>query len=143
MKEPRVDPVDPEDESRRLARLLGTLLKLDHRSVRSVEQELGLGSSALGKVLNGYIRLQASHIFMILNVLEMSPAQFFHAAYPRRPGAHRLLEELRETQGLRPALDEAENPELEEKIKRVLLRLLGGILRAEGIAPEPPAEPGG
>ena len=78
-------PIDPDEESRRLARLLGQLLKLDHRSVRSVEQDLGLGSSALGKVLNGNIRLQASHIFMVLNVLEMTPAQFFHMVYPRKP----------------------------------------------------------
>jgi len=38
------EPVDPEQEYLRLARLLGTLLKLDGRSVRSVEQLLGLGS---------------------------------------------------------------------------------------------------
>ena len=93
-------PIDPDEESRRLARLLGSLLKLDHRSVRSVEQDLGLGSSALGKVLNGNIRLQVSHIFMVLNVLEMTPAQFFHMVYPRKPSMHRLTQELREAQGL-------------------------------------------
>src|SRR5439155_8671852 len=114
--------------------------KLDHRSVRSVEQDLGLGSSALGKVLNGTIRLQVSHIFMVLNVLEMTPAQFFHSVYPRKPPMHRLTRDLREAQGL-PAVDEEQDdPELEEKVKRVLLRILGGLLRAEGFVPEPPAE---
>ena len=129
-------PVDPDEESRRLARLLGSLLKLDHRSVRSVEQELGLGSSALGKVLNGTIRLQASHIFMVLNVLEMTPAQFFHTVYPQKPSVHRLAQELRTAQGL-PSAAEPEDPELEEKVKRILLRLLGGLLRGEGAGPEP------
>jgi len=132
-------PVNPDEESRRLARLLGGLLKLDHRSVRSVEQDLGLGSSALGKVLNGNIRLQVSHIFMVLNVLEMTPAQFFHTVYPRKPALHRLTQELREAQGL-PAVDEPNDPELEAKIKRILLRILSGLLRAEGFALEPPAE---
>jgi len=133
-------PIDPDEESRRLARLLGSLLKLDHRSVRSVEQDLGLGSSALGKVLNGNIRLQASHIFMVLNVLEMTPAQFFHMVYPRKPRMHRLTQELREAQGLPAADEEPNDPELEAKVKRILLRILGSLLRAEGFFPEEPAE---
>jgi transcriptional regulator with XRE-family HTH domain len=137
--------LDPDEESRRLARLLRQLLKLDHRSVRSVEQNLGLGSSALGKVLNGNIRLQVSHVFMILNVLEMTPAQFFYTAYPQKPPMHRLTEELRGAHGMGAAVeDEPNDPALEAKVKRILLQLLGGLLSAEGGAEpvagsEPPA----
>jgi len=130
--------LDPDEESRRLARILGQLLKLDHRSVRSVEQDLGLGSSALGKVLNGNIRLQVSHVFMVLNVLEMTPAQFFYTVYPKRPPIHRLTKELRETQGLPAVEEEPNDPELEAKVKRVLLQILSGFLHAEGFPP--PAE---
>ncbi len=127
------EPIDPEQESLRLARLLGTLLKLDGRSVRSVEQLLGLGSSGLGKVLNGNIRLQVGHILMVANVLKMSPAQFFHMAYPKKPVPHRLTKELRRAQGL-PEADEGEleTPEFEERVKRVVLQIFGKILRAEG-----------
>jgi transcriptional regulator with XRE-family HTH domain len=127
------EPVDPEQESLRLARLLGTLLKLDGRSVRSVEQLLGLGSSGLGKVLNGNIRLQVGHILMVTNVLGMSPAQFFHMAYPKKPAPHRMTKELRRAQGLQEADEgEPETPEFEERVKRVVLQIFGKILRDEG-----------
>ncbi|HEX3531829.1 MAG TPA: hypothetical protein VH988_32625 [Thermoanaerobaculia bacterium] len=126
------EPVDPEQESLRLARLLGTLLKLDGRSVRSVEQLLGLGSSGLGKVLNGNIRLQVGHILMVANVLGMSPAQFFHMAYPKKPAPHRLMKELRRTQGLQEVDESEETPEFEERVKRVVLQIFGKILRDEG-----------
>jgi hypothetical protein len=134
MSEP--ESVDPERESARLARLLGQLLKLDGRSVRSVEQLLGLGSSGLGKVLNGNIRLQVSHVLMVTNVLEMTPAQFFHMAYPTKPRPHRLMSELRRTQGL-PIEDEneTESPEFEARVRRVFVRIFSKILHDEGFDP--------
>jgi len=115
-----------------MASLLGILLKLDHRSIRSVEQQLGFGTSALGKVLNGNIRLQMSHVIMILGVLEMTPAEFFDLAYQQKPKSpHRLVQELRKTQG-DVEEDQSETPAFEAKVRRTLLKLLWELLRREG-----------
>jgi transcriptional regulator with XRE-family HTH domain len=125
-------PLDPDEESRRLARLLAYLLKLDDRSIRSVEQELGLGSSALGKVLNGTIRLQMSHVLMILGVLDMPPGEFFSLAYPQKSLApHRLVKEMARLQGP----EGEESPQFEARVRRTLLRLLWELLRHENFNP--------
>ncbi|HET9226721.1 MAG TPA: hypothetical protein VFR31_08640, partial [Thermoanaerobaculia bacterium] len=73
-----------ESDVRRLAELLEQVVRLSKRSRRSLESELGLGSSGLSKVLRGTVRLQISHVLSILEVLEVDPYDFFRAAYSRR-----------------------------------------------------------
>lgn len=135
-----------EEESRRLANLLAQLVRLSRRSVRSIEQEHGVGSSGLGKVLNGTVRLQTGHIFMILETLGMTPGQFFQLAYPRREKLHPLVEEMRKTQGLRDA-EEPVAADFEAQVRNVFLRMLAEILRQQDPgslesrpAPEPASE---
>jgi hypothetical protein len=121
-----------EEESHRLAKLLADLIVLSRRSVRSIEQQYGVGSSGLGKVLNGTVRLQAGHIFMILDALGMTPGQFFQLAYPRREKPHPLAAELRKTQGLAPAADDQELAgDFEERTRQVILRLFADVIRQE------------
>lgn len=119
-----------EEESRRLATLLAQLIRLSRRSVRSIEQEHGVGSSGLGKVLNGTVRLQTGHIFMILETLGMTPGQFFQLAYPQREKLHPLVEELRKTQGLRDS-EEPVAADAEAQIRGVVLRLLADVVRQQ------------
>lgn len=129
------DNADHDQESRRLATLLYDLLRLTHRSVRSVEQELGVGSSGLGKVLNGTIRLSVGHILMVTAVLGMTPGQFFQLAYPNKEPLHPLSEELRRVQGLPKLAGEQGSPELEVLIRRTILRMMGELVRQEeGVA---------
>ena len=103
--------------------LLNKLLQLEGRSQRSVEQELGLGSSGMSKILKGIIRLQVSHVLMILEALEIPPGQFFRLVYPEEGQEHPTLAKLRESEG---AVAEEDSPDFDARVRRALLRLLSG-----------------
>lgn len=118
-------------DSQRLAELLALLVRVSGRSRRSIEEELGLGSSALSKILGGTVRLQVSHVLDILAVLEVDPGDFFRMAFPRRHVRRNpILEKARvilqpdagEPGGEDDGFDEL--PDFDEKVRRVLLRLL-------------------
>jgi transcriptional regulator with XRE-family HTH domain len=118
-----------EGEVQRLADLLSMLIKVSGRSRRSIEEELGLGSSGLSKILGGTVRLQVSHVLSILRVLQVDPADFYRMAYPRRRlRQSAILEEARALLRQDPAEEEAleEMPDFEERVRRVLLRMLSG-----------------
>jgi hypothetical protein len=130
------------EESRRLAELLSQLVRLSGRSVRSIEQELGTGSSGLGKVLKGNIRLLVDHIVAILGVLGMTPGQFFQLAYPNRERLHPLVSALRKAQGV-DREPEPEEAELEARTQRVLVKMMSDFVRQqdEKAGPKPSAKP--
>jgi transcriptional regulator with XRE-family HTH domain len=127
-------------EGRRLAGLLEQLVRQSKRSRRSLEADLGLGSSGLSKILKGSIRLQVSHVLSVLEALQVDPYDYFRVAYAkRRLPKSPLIEQLR-------ALAEAERekepsekeeppegdelPEFEERVRQVLLKLLRESARA-------------
>jgi transcriptional regulator with XRE-family HTH domain len=120
------------NDTRRIAELLSLLIRLSGRSRRSIEAEMGLGSSALSKILGGTVRLQVSHVMDILAVLQVDPGGFFRIAFPRRRlRKNPLLEKARAI--LQPETEEPigddgfdELPDFEERIRTVLLRLLSG-----------------
>ena len=130
------------EESRRLAELMSQLVRLSGRSVRSIEQELGTGSSGLGKVLKGNIRLLVDHIVAILGVLGMTPGQFFQLAYPNREPLHPLVSALRKAQGV-DREPEPDEEELEARTQRVLVKMMSDFVRQqdEKAAPKPSAKP--
>lgn len=120
-----------ESDVRRLAELLEQVVRLSKRSRRSLESELGLGSSGLSKVLRGTVRLQISHVLSILEVLEVDPYDFFRAAYSRRRLAKSpIIEQLRTLvepergERAEPLPGDGELPDFEERVRRVLLKLL-------------------
>jgi transcriptional regulator with XRE-family HTH domain len=129
------------DDSRRLADLLSVLVRVSGRSRRSIEEEMGLGSSALSKILGGTVRLQVSHLLDILAVLQVDPADFFHMAFPRRRLRQSpILEKARPFLQPEPGnpgnpgdtaggndLDEL--PEFEERVRHVLLKMILGDRR--------------
>lgn len=122
-----------ESQARRVARLLGLVVEQSGRSRRSIEAELGLGSSGLSKILNGKVRLQMSHVLSILQAVEVDPGEFFQVAYPRRraPRKGGLLKEARllmkETESEAGETDGGEELEdFDERVRLVILRLLGG-----------------
>jgi transcriptional regulator with XRE-family HTH domain len=116
-----------EQQTRNLAQQLHRVMRIQGRSQRSVEQQLGLGSAVLSKMLNGTIRLQVSHVFMLLDVLGISPGQFFRFVYPQNEPEHPDLEKLRLARG---EVEPVDSPEFDDRVRRSLLRLLGE-LRAE------------
>jgi transcriptional regulator with XRE-family HTH domain len=113
---------DPhEQEIRRITQLLSQLIHIEGRSQRSLEQELGLGSSGVSKILKGVIRLQVSHVLTILGALGIPPGQFFGLVFPSQGREHPSLEKLRELEGV--AVEE-DSPEFDNRVRRALLRLL-------------------
>jgi transcriptional regulator with XRE-family HTH domain len=128
------------EDSRRLAELLSVLVRVSGRSRRSIEEEMGLGSSALSKILGGTVRLQVSHVLDILAVLEVDPADFFRMAFPRRRLRQSpILEKARPFLQPEPGepgdpiagddLDEL--PGFEERVRRVLLQMILGDRRGQ------------
>ncbi len=126
------DRVEPE--VRRLADLLAMVVRVSGRSRRSIEAELGLGSSGLSKILNGTVRLQMSHILSLLEAVEVDPNEFFQVAYPRRRARKSpLMEEIRllverpqeaDPQDTEKDLADDGLPDFDERVRLVLLRLL-------------------
>lgn len=125
-------------DSRRLAELLALLVRVSGRSRRSIEEEMGLGSSGLSKILGGTVRLQVSHVLDVLAVLQVDPGDFFRMAFPRRRLRQSpLLEKVRALAQTKPegagdsggdpaedAFDEL--PDFEERVRRVLLQMITG-----------------
>jgi hypothetical protein len=117
-----------EREAARLAELLSLLVRTSGRSRRSIEQELGLGSAGLGKILGGTVRLQMSHVLMILAALHVDPGDFFRWVYPFRGRSSELIEHARALgspepleAGLPPDRPDAA---FDERVRASLLRLL-------------------
>lgn len=73
-----------EAEARRLVVFLGSLIRLSGRSMRSLEAELGYGSSVVSKVLSGAIRPQISYVLAIASALGYTAEDFFAEAYSHR-----------------------------------------------------------
>jgi len=128
-----------EEEAARLTDLLFRLVRLSGRSVRSIEHQLGVGSSALGKVLKGNIRLQVGHILMIADTLGLSPDQFFQLAYPKKALPHPLGAELMRVQGIKTA----DEQEIEAIVRKILAEIFGELIRPPEVqsAPQPPEPP--
>ena len=118
-----------EQEAVRLAELLSLLVRVSGRPRRTLEQELGLGSGGLGKILGGTARLQMSHVLMILAALGVDPGDFFRWVYPFRGRSSELIENARALGSPEP---EAATPPgvadaaFDERVRDSLLRLLRG-----------------
>ncbi|HEY3571879.1 MAG TPA: hypothetical protein VGP73_28375 [Thermoanaerobaculia bacterium] len=127
------------EEALRLAGMLKTLAKSKRRSIRSIEQQMGVGTSIFHKVLKGDVTLHVRHVLMIADALEIDWAEFFHIAYPRASAASAgsagsLLGDLDRALGEEPAGEEIPDAEFEAKVKRVLAHL--GLLPQEEEEPE-------
>lgn len=123
------------EETLRLAGMLKTLAKSKRRSIRSIEQQMGVSTSIFHKVLKGDVTFHLRHLLMILDALEIDWAEFFHIAYPRAGAAaaasdDSLLGDLDRALAERePAAEEVSDAEFEERVKQVLAHL--GLLPDE------------
>ena len=114
-----------DSEVRRLADLLDHVVRLSKRSRRSLEADLGLGSSGLSKILKGTIRLQVSHVLSVLEALQVDPYDFFRVAYGRRRlEKSPLIEQLRALVEPEERPVGGELPDFEDRVRQVLLKLL-------------------
>lgn len=108
---------------KQVAASLEALVLLSNRTRRSLEQELELGSAGMSKILNGTVRLQVSHVFLITQALGVDPGQFFRWAVPPQGAPSPLITRARGGQTVEAMAAEAEDFDL--RLRQGLARLLG------------------
>jgi transcriptional regulator with XRE-family HTH domain len=71
-------------EVRRVSESLGEAIRRRRTSQQVVERAMGLSKGYLSQLLNGNVDLRMKHIFHVLEVLKLEPADFFLEVYDRR-----------------------------------------------------------
>ncbi len=134
-----------EDDIRRCAKMLESVVRMDGLSARQLEEKLGYGAGTVNRLFSGKIELKLRHILLILEVIGISPSQFFREVFPEdeRPRsepemASRLLDLLerhvpRRSPSPRPAASGVSDEDLDRRILEALERL--------GVTPQ--QQPGG
>lgn len=86
-----------DDEVRRAAKLLETLIQVTGVSAEELEKRLEASPGYLGRLFAGVVELKLRHILAILRILEIEPALFFQVLYPGTgpAGGTVQLDELR------------------------------------------------
>ena len=122
-----------QSEIQRLMHLLRVAMRMLDVSNRDIEKKLGLSYGYLSRLFAGNIELKVEHILQILEVLGLTPSEFFQLAYPRRntppsEAAERLHSIL---EGLGPPPPEERSTvramsteELEAVVSKVVRKLL-------------------
>ena len=140
-----------DDEIRRCAKLLESLVRMGGMSARQLEERLGYGAGTVHRLFNGRIELKLRHILLILEVVGVPASQFFREVFPddERPRsepetAARLLDLLEKYVPKRDRPPEPPRPklsqdEIDDRIIAVLTRY--GILDRESEEPEPAPPP--
>ncbi len=118
--------LEADQEAKRLVELLARLVRLSDRSLRSLEAELGMGSSVLSKILSGVIRPQLSYVLMICSALGVHPGHFFRLAYPHPGPPDPLVEQYLEVQGLKVKEEKAAD-DLDQRVREALFRVLDDL----------------
>ncbi|HYU34549.1 MAG TPA: helix-turn-helix transcriptional regulator [Thermoanaerobaculia bacterium] len=132
-----------DDDIRRCAKMLESVVRMHGLSARQLEEKLGYGAGTVNRLFSGKIELKLRHILLILEVIGIPPSQFFAEAFPddERPRnepemASRLLDLLERNAPRRPA--RPATPGLsDEDLDRRILEALGRL----GVTPQ--QQPGG
>jgi transcriptional regulator with XRE-family HTH domain len=76
---------DPyEEETRRLAELIGSVVRLSGRPLDSVASAAGLSEETLAAIFGGTAKLEVAHILRLAEAFGVHPSEFFVLAFPRR-----------------------------------------------------------
>jgi transcriptional regulator with XRE-family HTH domain len=145
MSSPQVDA-----EIRRLASLLEAVLRYRgpggglRVGARALERQLGWSAGTLSRVLQGKIELKVRHLLDLLEVLRVSPEDFFELAYqPRaRQGTAQDLLTFLESRGLRGGPRLVDKPESAISDDDLDERILAALRRLSLNLPKQGGEPG-
>jgi hypothetical protein len=80
------DKMSQEKEVRRVLDLLETVVRTSGSPRAELDHRLGQSVGYLSRIFGEKIDLKARHIYEILALVGMDPADFYHLAYPRRAG---------------------------------------------------------
>ena len=122
-----------QEEIQRLIQMLRVAMRILDVSNRDIEKQLGLSYGYLSRLFSGAIELKVEHILQILEVLGLTPAEFFQLAYPRRasPPSEASVRMRTILDGFGPIVPEERPPagdlspdEIEKTVSRVLQKML-------------------
>lgn len=109
-----------------MAEALQTALRYKDGTRQKLERELGYSRGYISKILNGTVEMRVRHIFEILGALGIEPWEFFQLAYPAPAGAKG--KKVGSTGfSVQAAVPSPADDELDERIRKGLLKLLMGI----------------
>lgn len=123
-----------QEEIQRLLQVLRVAMRILDVSNRDIEKALGLSYGYLSRLFSGSIELKVEHVLQIVEVLGLSPAEFFHLAYPSKPSppseSFRRMRAILEgfnpvAPEVRPSTDERGDDDFEKRVAEVLRKLLG------------------
>lgn len=135
--------VDEElaQEVTRITRLLDQTIRVSGMTKNALEKKMGWSAGYLSRLANGSIELRLRHILLLAQAVGISPAEFFHAAYPRPAVPESELTSF--LAALSPAAREPGAPaplspapteqELENRLAAILIRLLSRLTQAPEI----------
>lgn len=122
-----------QEETQRLIQMLRVAMRILDVSNRDIEKQLGLSYGYLSRLFSGAIELKVEHILQILEVIGLTPAEFFQLAYPRRtsPPSEAAVRMRAILDGFGPIAPEERPPagetspdEIEKTVSRVLQKML-------------------
>jgi transcriptional regulator with XRE-family HTH domain len=108
--------------------MLASLVHLSGTTATQLEIRLGYGAGTVHRLFRGVIELKLRHILVILESLDIPPAQFFREAFPEEEktpqepaAAARILELLERSVARRsPAISDKD---LERRLRAALARI--------------------
>lgn len=121
------------EEVQRLIQVLRVAMRILDVSNRDVEKKLNLSYGYLSRLFSGAIELKVEHILQIVDVLGLTPAEYFQLAYPRKtsPPSESAARMRAILDGFGPIMPEERPPagevgaaELEKTVSRVLQKML-------------------
>ena len=122
-----------QEEIQRLLHVLRVAMRILDVSNRDVEKKLGFSYGYLSRLFAGNIELKVDHILQIVEVLGLTPAEFFQLAYPRKtsPPSDAAVRMKSILQGIgpltpeeRPSATEVSTEQIEQAVSSMLRKLL-------------------
>jgi transcriptional regulator with XRE-family HTH domain len=122
-----------QDEIQRLLHVLRVAMRILDVSNRDIEKKLGFSYGYLSRLFAGSIELKVEHVLQILEVLGLTPAEFFQLAYPRKTAppseaAVRMKDILEGIGPLapeeRPGAAEVSSEQIEQVVSAMLRKML-------------------
>lgn len=103
-------------EIRRISELLKRKIAGAGTSQKAVERTLGWGDGYISQILAGKVTLKFRHVFSILDVIGISPAEFFGELYGPAGGSDGI--------GVRPVGRTVPRDELRREVEAVVREIL-------------------
>jgi hypothetical protein len=122
------------DHELHLALFLKHAIRTSNLSARAIERELGMSGGYISRLTSGRLELKTSHFFDMLDVLGLTPNEFFFLAFPLGPGVRSPL--MIKLQALSQSAEGAQMSETLSEDDRKLMAAVRRVLAEMEKAPK-------